>query len=262
VFGLLAIGVLAAPAAAQSIADGLPVVAAGPQATVLMASSQGEGRLVESFGDLSAARDVAILVPGVSWTGPLVRDEHDATRRHPAVQARALLAQMRQLHPTTPAAVVVWLDYDPPTGLDADAAQSVRAVEGAPRLVSFVNSLNPRTRVTLVCHSYGSVVCAHAAPRLRASAIVAIGSPGMDVPLASDLHSRAAIWAALAPDDPIALVPYAMFDGYGHGANPASPEFGARALPDGGAHGHNGYLSTGSQSLLSIARIAVGEPVS
>jgi hypothetical protein len=259
---LLAVGVLVAPSAAQSIADGFPVSAHGPSATVIMSSPQGEGRLIESFGDLAKARHVAVLVPGVSWTGPLVRDERDATRRHPAVQARALLAEMQRLDPSTPAAVVVWLNYDPPTGLDADAAQSARAIDGAPRLTAFVNSLDHRDRVTLVCHSYGSVVCGHAASQVRVASIIAIGSPGMDVERAADLRSRAPIWAALAPDDPIALVPYTMVDGFGHGANPASPEFGALALPHDGAHGHNGYLAAGSQSLTSIASIAVGVPVS
>ena len=84
----------------------------------------------------------------------------------------------------------------------------------------------------------------------------------MDVGRAADLHARASVWAALAPDDPIALVPHTRVDGYGHGANPAAPEFGALALPDDGAHGHNGYLAPGSQSLVSIADLAVGRPVS
>jgi hypothetical protein len=169
---------------------------------------------------------------------------------------------MRALDPNTPAAVVVWLDYDPPPGLDADAAQSPRAVAGAPRLAAFVNSLDHRDRVTLVCHSYGSVVCGHAASQVRAQSIVAIGSPGMDVETAAQLHTKAAVWAALASDDPVALVPYTMVDGYGHGQNPASPDFGAHVLPDAGAHGHNGYLTSGSQSLVSIARLAVGLAVS
>jgi hypothetical protein len=260
-FVLLLLGALATPAAAQSIADGTPVALQGPRAVVLMSSPRGQGRVIESFGDLATARDIAILVPGASWTGPLLRDERQATRRHPAVQARALLAEMHKQNPSAPAAVVVWLDYDPPPGVDADAARSLRAAEGAPRLVSFVNSLNRRARVTLVCHSYGSVVCGHAAAQLRVASIIAIGSPGMDVARAADLHATAAIWTALAPDDPIGLVPHTMVEGYGHGANPVSPEFGARDLPIEGAHGHNGYLTPGSQSLVSIARLTLGESV-
>lgn len=258
---LLVVGFFATPAAAQSIADGTPVVVRGPEPTLLYSSARGEGRAIESFGDLSTARDIAVLVPGVSWTGPLLRDEREATRRHPAVQARSLLAQMRKANPSTPAAVVVWLNYDPPTGLDADAARSQRALAGAPLLTAFVNSLSSKARVTLVCHSYGSVVCAHSAPDVRAAAIVAIGSPGMDVDTAAQLHTRASVWAALVADDPIGLVPHTMVDGYGHGANPVDPSFGAHLLPDEGAHGHNGYLTDGSQSLTSIAAIAVGRPL-
>ena len=66
-----------------------------------------------------------------SESGILVSDERGAGRRHPAVQARSLLAEMQRQSPHTPVAVVVWLDYDAPAGLDADAARSERAVAGA-----------------------------------------------------------------------------------------------------------------------------------
>jgi hypothetical protein len=214
---------------------------------------------VESFGDVRRAREIAVIVPGVGWTGPLLRDEHGAGRRHPAVQARALLAEMERAAPGRPGAVVVWLDYDPPTGLDADAARSDRAVEGAPRLAAFVDHLSRSARVSVVCHSYGSVVCAHAAPHLRVSSMVVVGSPGMDVWTRSALHTRAAVWAGLAPDDPIGLVPHSRIDGFGHAADPTSPAFGARPLPVDAAHGHNGYLAPGTGSLRAIAQIATGQ---
>lgn len=249
----------AAPAVGQSISDGTPVDVTGPAATVLSADAHGQGRLVEAFGDLHRARRIAVLVPGVGWTGPLLRDERGAGRRHPAVQARSLLAEMQRSDPRTPAAVVVWLDYDPPAGLDADAARSDRAVDGAPRLASFVDHLSRSATVSVVCHSYGSVVCAHAAPRLHVSALVVVGSPGMDVWTRAALHTRATVWAGLAPDDPIAVVPHTRVDGFGHAADPTAPGFGARPLPVGAVHGHNGYLVPGTASLRAIARIADGQ---
>jgi hypothetical protein len=247
----------AAPAVGQSISDGTPVAVTGPRATVLRADP-AHGRLVEAFGDVRRARHIAVIVPGVGWTGPLLSDERDAGRRHPAVQARTLLAEMQRSDPGTPAAVVVWLDYDPPSGLDADAARSERALDGAPRLVSFVDHLSRSAEVSLVCHSYGSVVCGHAAPDLRVSNLVVVGSPGMDVWTRSALHTSATVWAGVAADDPIGLVPHTRVEGFGHAADPTSPSFGARPLPVAGAHGHNGYLAAGTDSVRAIAQIATG----
>ena len=253
---LLTLVVGAAPAVAQSVSDGVPVDVVGPRATVL--SADADGRIVEAFGDVRHARNIAVIVPGVGWNAALLRDEQGAGRRHPAVQARSLLAEMQRLSPHTPAAVVVWLDYDPPAGIDPDAARSDRAVDGAPRLVSFVGSLPLSARVSVVCHSYGSVVCGHAAPRLRVTDLVAVGSPGMDAWSRTALRTRAEVWAGIAPDDPIALVPHTRVDGFGHAADPTSPAFGAQTLPVGGAHGHNGYLVAGTDSLRAIAQLATG----
>jgi hypothetical protein len=254
-----AVVVGAAPAVGQSISDGTPVEVAGPVATVLSASHDGQGRVVEAFGDVGRARNVAVIVPGVGWTGPLLSDEREAGRRHPAVQARSLLAEMQRQAPGTPAAVVVWLDYDPPAGLGAGAARSERAVAGAPRLAAFVDTLPRSATVSLVCHSYGSVVCGRAAPRMDVSALVAIGSPGMDVQSRAGLRTSAEVWAGTAPEDPIGVVPHTRVNGFGHAADPTHPAFGARALPVRDARGHNGYLVAGTDSLRAIAQIAVGE---
>lgn len=255
---IAAIVIGAAPAVGQSISDGAPVEVPGPAATVLSRSHHGQGRVVEAFGDVGRARHIAVIVPGVGWSGPLLSDERGAGRRHPAVQARSLLAEMQRRSPGTAAAVVVWLDYDPPSGLDADAARSERAVAGAPRLAAFVDSLPSAATVSVVCHSYGSVVCGHAAPQLDVASMVVIGSPGMDVTTRADLHTRATVWAGIAPEDPIGVVPHTRVNGFGHAADPTDPAFGARTLPTGGARGHNGYLVARTQSLRAIAQIAVG----
>ena len=259
--GIAALVLGATPAVAQatSIDDAIvPLAAGAPGAHVLMRSRAGTGRVIEAFGDVAHAQHVIVLVPGVSWTGPKVIDEFEATRRHPAVQAREILAQAKQLDPSSRVAVVVWLDYDPPDTIDLDAAESTRAIDGAPRLVRYVNGLPPGADVTVVCHSYGAVVCGHAAPRLRARALIVLGAPGMDVNTASQLHTRARVWAGTAPDDPIELVPHAHIGDLGHSADPTSPAFGATALPTGNAHGHNGYFTPGTLSLRNIAHIALG----
>lgn len=214
--------------------------------------------MVEAFGDVRRARRIAVIVPGVGWSGVLLGDERGAGRRHPAVQARSLLAEMQRQSPGTPSAVVVWLDYDAPAGLGADAARSERAVAGAPRLAAFVDDLPGTADVTLVCHSYGSVVCGHAAPHVDASALVVVGSPGMDVWSRAELRTSAQVWAGLAEGDPIGVVPHTRVNGFGHAADPADPAFGATPLPVGGAQGHNGYLVAGTQSLRAVAQIALG----
>lgn len=255
---LVAVVVGAAPAVGQSISDGEPVHVAGPAATVLSISHRGQGRVVEAFGDVRHARRIAVIVPGVGWSGILVSDERGAGRRHPAVQARSLLAEMQRQSPHTPVAVVVWLDYDAPAGIDADAARSERAVAGAARLATFVDGLPHAARVSLVCHSYGSVVCGHAASHVDAASLVVVGSPGMDVWSRAELHTSAEVWAGMAAEDPIRVVPHTRVNGFGHAADPTDPAFGAKALPVGGAVGHNGYLVAGTESLRAIAQIALG----
>ncbi|NUQ33187.1 MAG: hypothetical protein HOP99_10320, partial [Dermatophilaceae bacterium] len=88
--------------------------------------------------------------------------------------------------------------------------------------------------------------------------LVAVGSPGMDVWSRAALGTKADVWAGIAPDDPIGLVPHTRVEGFGHAADPTSPGFGANALPVGGAHGHNGYLVAGTESLRAIALLATG----
>jgi hypothetical protein len=81
----------------------------------------------------------------------------------------------------------------------------------------------------------------------------------MDVWTRAALHTTATVWAGLAPDDPIGVVPHTRVEGFGHAADPAAPAFGARALPVDGAHGHNGYLVAGTGSLRAIAQITTGQ---
>ena len=256
---IVAVLVGAAPAVGQSLSDGTPVNVVGPPATVLRADAHGQGRLVEAFGDVRRARNIAVIVPGVGWTGPLLSDERGAGRRHPAVQARSLLAAMERQAPGTPAAVVIWLDYDPPAGINADAARSDRALDGAPRLASFVDSLSRSATVSVVCHSYGSVVCAHAAPRLRIASLVVVGSPGMDMlDPCRPAHDGDRVGRP-RPRRPDRCRPP-------HACGGIRPRLPTRLQPPSGrgrsrstAPRHNGYLVAGTGSLRAIAQIATGQ---
>lgn len=114
--------------------------------------------------------------------------------------------------------------------------------------------------MALFCHSYGSVLCGVAAPRLpaRVTDVAVAGSPGMRVERAADLRTPARVWAMRDADDWIADVPHLEVGGVGHGADPVAPEFGARLLSARGAVGHSGYFAPGTESLGNFAAIGVG----
>jgi hypothetical protein len=251
---------------------------------------RGDGRLIEVFGDLETARHVAVIVPGSGWTlrnltggpggggaRPQPRDHSGQAEpsvsppvdqgtgpRHgadPVAAALALRGELRRLDPAAPVAVVLWLGYDPPERIDRQAMRSERAEAGSGALRRFVEALPPGAHVSLLCHSYGAVVCGRAvAAGLHVGDLVALGAPGMDVTSASALRSSAGVWAARVADDPMRWVPYVRVAGFGHGADPTGPRFGARVLRTGTASGHDGYYTPGTELLANLARIVLDHP--
>ncbi|MGH3649026.1 MAG: alpha/beta fold hydrolase [Micromonosporaceae bacterium] len=156
--------------------------------------------------------------------------------------------------------MVAWLGYQPPSGVGLDAARSEVAADGARALLRFLAELPGEATVTVIGHSYGSLVWAYAAPDLppRVTDLVAIGSPGLDVSRATRLRTTARIWAGRAADDWIRWVPSVRVFGVGHGADPVAPGFGALALNVSGAAGHDGYFQPSTRSLASLAAVASG----
>jgi pimeloyl-ACP methyl ester carboxylesterase len=232
-----------------ALAIGLPDhVAADPHAPV-----------VQVVGDLSTATHVAVLVPGMNTTpGNFATGLGGVLRRAPAWQARQLEAAAG---PGT--AVIAWLGYDPPQGFDRSAIRSERAEAGAEALVAFLDKLAldcPHATVTVIGHSYGSVVLGHAASRMPASVtdLVAIGSPGMDVSRAADLRAHARLWAGSDRTDWTLRLPDLRILGAGHGTNPTRSGFGALPLDVHDAAGHDGYFVPGTTALASLARVVDG----
>ncbi|HET6858238.1 MAG TPA: alpha/beta hydrolase, partial [Streptomyces sp.] len=178
----------------------------------------------------------------------------------PVGMAKALYAAERAASPGARTAVIAWADYTAPAGLGMDAVIGKPAMDGSQRLDSLVEGLPGDSKVSLFCHSYGSVVCGVAAPSLppRVADIVALGSPGMRVENAAQLRTGARVWATRDVDDWIQDVPYLEVGGLGHGADPVSPEFGARVVSATGAVGHTGYFEPGTESLSNFAEIGVG----
>jgi hypothetical protein len=134
------------------------------------------------------------------------------------------------------------------------------AGQGADALRPFVDDLvRHGHQVALICHSYGSVLCGLAAPRLPVTDIAVVGSPGMDASSVRALHTTARVWAGRETGDWIRNVPHVQFLGLGFGQDPMAQAFGARHF-DCGSGGHSGYFKPGSVALRNLAYIALGDP--
>ncbi|MFG3345172.1 alpha/beta hydrolase [Streptomyces sp. NPDC048018] len=230
-----------------------------PDRQILAFDPSGAGRTAEVLGDLDRARRVSVIVPGVDTN--LLTFQKSARRfSAPAGMAASLYAAEHRADPRTRTAVIAWADYTAPVGVGIEAAIGRLAENGAVRLVDLTEALPGDARVSLFCHSYGSVLCGVAAPRLpaRVTDVVVAGSPGMRAERAADLGTSARIWAMRDADDWIADVPHLELGGVGHGTDPVAPEFGARLLSAAGANGHAGYFEPGTTSVENFAAIGVG----
>ncbi|SED11145.1 Alpha/beta hydrolase [Streptomyces misionensis] len=220
---------------------------------LLAFDGRGAGLATEVFGDLAHADHIAVLVPGSDTSlDTYARFHRAAAALHAATGPRT--------------AVVAWLGYTTPGTVSTTVTTTTRADEAAPRLRALVRQLRSlvpaRAHLSLICHSYGSVVCGRAARGLDADDIVLVGSPGTGADDVPDLGTTARVWAARGTGDWVAYVPHVRADlllaTVGFGTDPVSRGFGARVF-DAGAAGHSGYFTPGSASLANLARITRGE---
>ncbi|MEU2714500.1 alpha/beta hydrolase [Streptomyces sp. NPDC007205] len=232
---------------------------ASPSRHLLIFDGRGAGQATEVLGDLAHADHLAVLVPGSDTSLDTYARFHKA--------ATALYTDLTHRAPRhTHVAVIAWLGYATPATVSSTVTTTTRADEAAPRLRAFVRQLRaatpPRTHISLLCHSYGSVVCGKAAPGLDADDIALVGSPGTGADSAAALHTRARIWAARGSDDWVEHVPHVrahLFGTtFGFGTDPVSRAFGARVFDAAGTD-HSGYFTPGSASLANLARITLGE---
>jgi len=216
------------------------------------------GRIAEVMGDLDAATAISVVVPGVGT-------RLDSYERGLAARARALAGEAATL-PGGPVAVVAWLGYHPPA---AHAAPWQGTAQSAGRkLRDFVAGLLPRegVAVSVVAHSYGSLVTGVALRRgMRVSAVAALGSPGMGARTGAALlppgQRVPRFYAARAPGDPVGL-------SENFGRDPADRRFGGVRLASGtrpdpvrgrvAVRGHSAYFARDSTVLASLAGIAAG----
>src|SRR5439155_7923829 len=113
--------------------------------------------------------------------------------------------------------------------------------------------------VTVVGHSYGSLVAARAAGVQPGAVdeLVVLGSPGVGADRAADVPvPDGHLWVGAASGDPVSRVSW-------FGADPAAAAFGGRRFNAESSDGasplaqHCGYLEPGGEALTAVARIAV-----
>ncbi|MDI2128260.1 alpha/beta hydrolase [Yinghuangia seranimata] len=222
-----------------------------------------DGEVVIAVGNPDTAASTAVFVPGVNATVSGKLDEHLAR----TTRLQTASDRLTRDEPGD-AAAVLWLDYDAPeatwTGFSSSLGPS-RAEEGANRLGQFVDGVRATApqggRVTVTGHSYGSDVVAYAARTdkgLAANDIILIGSPGVHVDKAADLHMNPDhVFVEQADADFIAPA-----GGMVHGRLPSDPAFGATRLPTNPG-GHFSYWDLNpdqspEESLAAQARVTMG----
>ena len=214
-----------------------------PDRHFLLFDPAGDGRAAEVFGDLTTARHVAVVVPGMN------NDLNNFT----GGDAERVQQQASQFDPDQ-VATIQWLGYDTPEG--ATALGTGAAEPGAEALPQFVEGIraqrSERLHWTVIGHSYGSLVTgmAESSQGLDVDETVLVGSPGVGVDHASDLGDGN-VWVGLADWD---LVGYSGW----FGPNPHDKGFGATRFHTGDVSGHSSYFNEGSESLRNIGLITAG----
>lgn len=224
----------------------------------LLSFDPDTNHFAEVFGDIATATEIGIVVGGFDsdLAGYFTRS---------TLRESAMNLQMAASARNRSTATVAWVGYDAPglpsrmgllrplPGLRTRLAD--RAGRSLDEFVAGIRAQAPQARITVVGHSYGSVVVAHAVSQgTPVDDAVFVGSPGLGVAKAKLGGIR--IWAARAPRDLVAR--FAWFV-----TNPAHPRFGIPNFRTNRAgatsvRGHSSYFSPSSQSLENIASIMTG----
>jgi hypothetical protein len=238
----------------------------------------GEGRSAFSINDPDTAANVAVLAPGVS---------NNMSNRMYADDASNLAAQTSRLSNTGETAVINWMGYNAPGGLqDPNALLDDYARDGGRELADDVAALRSTdegrpSHIAVLAHSYGSTTTSYALQDgmgKNIDDVAFFGSPGLGVDSAGDPVNSIAdlgmpaghVFVGMAADDPIS----GILDVHDH--NPAvSDEFsgatrfqaettvgvmGAHSVYYAGHFDANGHWIA-SESLYNLGNIVVGNGV-
>jgi pimeloyl-ACP methyl ester carboxylesterase len=199
--------------------------------TFVWFDATGDGQMIEVVGDIEAATGIGVFVPGVG--------SELGTFEAVASHARGLVAIAGSMKQEI--AVVAWLGYDAPAiGWNIEPLLGGQAEAGAPSLVAFVDGLaaqTPHVPLTVIAHSYGSVLAVRAAAsdHLAADRLVIVGSPNVGVDHADKLFvpEPTIVFVGEAPSDPVTAIGEFTdgwrddWSGLGHGYDPGACHWGA-----------------------------------
>jgi hypothetical protein len=253
-----------------------------PKAYLLGLDTQGNGHAIVAIGNPDHSNNVVTSVPGtfaeLSTTGAEIQ------------KADALVISATLADPTQTTSTIAWVGYDAPQSLIPGAADPTYAQNAEGKLAGFQDGLRanhdgPPSHNTVLGHSYGTTVVGFAARDhgLHADDIAFVGSPGVGVDHAADLHiDPSHVWASRAPNDVIAVAvspqellkldpgPVGFIDraldptrhAY-YGTDPTDAHFGGQVFHSDLSHlnpinAHGEYWDLRSDSLKNLGRIAVG----
>ncbi|WP_406284660.1 alpha/beta hydrolase [Embleya sp. NBC_00896] len=229
-------------------------------------SAKGDGRAIVAIGNPDTAAHTAVYVPG---TGAELAGIGSHVSR-----MRSLWLAAQQVKDPGEVSAIAWVGYDAPDTL-VHAMVTSYADNAAPDFVRFLRGvgvaqgIDSNNHVTVIGHSYGSVVlgqAAHQSGGLAAKDIIVVGSPGMHVKRAADLHADPKhVWVGAAQGDVVtdigsgAHAPIVNHGGIKRRVTPDDADFGANRFTSDGAKGHSEYWSTShSASLDNQAAIVAG----
>ncbi|MFE7114496.1 alpha/beta hydrolase [Streptomyces sp. NPDC057654] len=251
------------------------------RAYLLGFDNKKNGHAIVSIGNPDTAHNVATFVPG---TGATLGSVDENIKR-----AEALQQQAYRIDPAHKTASVLWLGYDAPQSVMSDATDSKFADDAREPLSKFLTGIDTahsgKAHSTVLGHSYGTLVAGETMrdhPHLPVDNAIFVGSPGVGVDHAKDLHLPADhVWSATAKNDLINLAPppagtlaplnpkayMRLFDDHSilYGNDPTTDDFGGRTfkVPDGKFIGSDGFMPAHSQywdsePLSHIANIVTG----
>jgi hypothetical protein len=236
-----------ATAVAQEIADR---ETAGEQVQLLELDVE-EGLVALGLGDLDTAESIGVLVPGMDND---VASDLDGL----ADDANAVADAAQTAAPGLAVATVAWMSYRTPSGLkQAGRLPAEHARAGGRALDATLDGLaaarvTNTARVTVLAHSYGSVVTDRAVDEpgeLAADAVVVLGSPGMNKD--ADEMEVDEVYEASSPRDLVSQFQY-------FGNATWEDDFGAERLPTDWDTGHSDYYDTDRPTVAAMGEVMAG----
>ena len=244
----------------------------GHQAFLLKIDPSVAGKAIVASGNPDTAQNVATFVPG---TGSGLDDIGGNMYRSDVMLRSAEDAGSEST------AVITWVGYDAPPTIP-DAASTSYANNAEQPLNNFQDGLHVAhqgapAHTTVIGHSYGTTAVGQTARDhgLAANDLVFVGSPGVGVEHANQLHLDGVptdqtghhVYSSNAPTDPVPAptnLDIPLADGIDPlGPDPTTSWFGGQTFqsdPGNPLHSHSDYWNAGSSSLREMGKIIAGNP--